>query len=49
MHSNKIGALPEVDRGRIVSMLTLRDVLKTLVHIIDEGVIFQTWPVRSRD
>jgi CBS domain-containing protein len=39
MHSNKIGALPVVDRGRIVGMLTVDDVLKTLIRIIDEGVM----------
>jgi acetoin utilization protein AcuB len=41
MHSNKIGALPVVDRGRIVGILTVSDVLKTLIRIIDEGVMFK--------
>jgi acetoin utilization protein AcuB len=39
MHSKKIGALPVIDRGRIVGILTVSDVLKTLIRIIDEGVI----------
>lgn len=39
MHANKIGALPVVDQGRIVGMLTGSDVLKTLIRIIDEGVM----------
>jgi acetoin utilization protein AcuB len=39
MHTNKIGALPVVDRGRVVGVLTASDVLKTLVRMIDEGVI----------
>ena len=39
MHSNKIGALPVVDQGRIVGILTGSDVLKTLIRIIDEGVM----------
>ena len=39
MHANTIGALPVVDQGRIVGMLTGSDVLKTLIRIIDEGVM----------
>jgi len=39
MHANKIGALPVVDQGRIVGMLTGSDVLKTLIRIIEEGVM----------
>lgn len=39
MYSNKVGALPVVDRGRIVGLLTVSDVLKTLIRIIDEGVM----------
>jgi CBS domain-containing protein len=39
MCSNKIGALPVVDRGRVVGVLTATDLLKTLVRMIDEGVI----------
>ena len=39
MHANTIGALPVVDQGRIVGILTVSDVLKTLIRIIDEGVI----------
>jgi acetoin utilization protein AcuB len=39
MHGNKIGALPVVDQGRVVGMLTGSDVLKTLIRIIDEGVM----------
>jgi CBS domain-containing protein len=39
MHSNKIGSLPVVVRGKVAGMLTGDDVLKTLVQILDEGVI----------
>jgi acetoin utilization protein AcuB len=39
MHANKIGALPVIEQDRIVGMLTDTDVLKTLVRIIDEGVM----------
>ncbi len=39
MHANTIGALPVVAGGRIVGMLTGSDVLKTLIRIIDEGVM----------
>ena len=39
MYANTIGALPVVDRGRVVGVLTASDVLKTLVRMIDEGVI----------
>jgi acetoin utilization protein AcuB len=42
MHANKIGALPVVDRGRIVGMLTGSDVLTALIRIIDEGVVSKT-------
>ena len=39
MHSNKIGALPVVEHGKVVGMLTGSDVLKTLIQILDEGVL----------
>jgi len=39
MHANKIGALPVIERGRIVGMLTGSDVLRALIRIIDEGVV----------
>lgn len=39
MYANKIGALPVVDHDRVVGMLAVGDVLKTLVHMLDEGVI----------
>lgn len=39
MHTNKIGALPVVERGKVVGMLTGDDVLKTLVELLDEGVL----------
>jgi len=39
MHTNKIGALPVVEHGKVVGMLTGDDVLKTLVRILDEGVV----------
>ncbi len=39
MHANKIGALPVIRNGRVAGMLTGSDVLKTLVQILDEGVV----------
>jgi acetoin utilization protein AcuB len=39
MHENKIGALPVVERGKVVGMLTGSDVLKSLVRMLDEGVL----------
>ncbi len=39
MHSNKIGALPVLEHGKVVGMLTGSDVLKTLIQILDEGVV----------
>ncbi|HXJ81325.1 MAG TPA: CBS domain-containing protein [Candidatus Methylomirabilis sp.] len=39
MHTNKIGALPVIQQGRVAGMLTGSDVLKTLVQILDEGIL----------
>jgi acetoin utilization protein AcuB len=39
MHSSKIGALPVVEHGKVVGMLTGDDVLRILVQILDEGVM----------
>jgi acetoin utilization protein AcuB len=39
MHTNKIGALPVVQQGRVAGILTASDVLKALVRILDEGVV----------
>jgi acetoin utilization protein AcuB len=39
MHSNKIGALPVMQNGKVAGMLTSSDVLKTLIQILDEGVV----------
>lgn len=39
MHTNKIGALPVVECGKVMGMLTGDDVLRSLVQILDEGVI----------
>ncbi|HET7874388.1 MAG TPA: CBS domain-containing protein [Methylomirabilota bacterium] len=39
MHDNKIGALPVVEHGRVVGMLTGSDVLKTVIQMLDEGVV----------
>jgi acetoin utilization protein AcuB len=39
MHTNKIGALPVMQNGKVAGMLTSSDVLKTLIQILDEGVV----------
>jgi len=39
MHTNKIGALPVIQNGKVAGMLTSSDVLKTLIQILDEGVV----------
>jgi acetoin utilization protein AcuB len=39
LYENKIGAVPVVDHDRVVGMLAVGDVLKTLVGLLDEGVI----------
>lgn len=39
MYANKIGAAPVVDHDRVVGMLAVGDVLKTLIQMLDEGVI----------
>ena len=39
MHSNKIGALPVIQSGRVAGILTGSDVEKTLIQILDEGVV----------
>ncbi|HYB40837.1 MAG TPA: CBS domain-containing protein [Candidatus Methylomirabilis sp.] len=39
MRENRIGALPVVEQGRIVGMVTGADILGTLIRLIDEGVI----------
>ena len=39
MHSKTIGALPVIDHDKVVGMLTGSDVLKTLIRILDEGVL----------
>jgi CBS domain-containing protein len=38
-HSNKIGALPVIEHGKVVGMLTGDDVLRALIQILDEGVV----------
>lgn len=39
MQANKIGAVPVVDRDRVVGMVAAGDVLKTVIRLLDEGVI----------
>jgi acetoin utilization protein AcuB len=39
MHSNKIGALPVIQNGRVVGIVTGSDVLKALIQILDEGML----------
>ena len=39
MHERKVGALPVVDGGRVVGMLTERDVLRTFREVLREGVV----------
>lgn len=41
IHANKIGAVPVVEHGRVVGMLAVGDVLKTVIQMLDEGVISQ--------
>lgn len=39
MHEQKIGALPVVDRGKLLGILTGDDLLKALLRLLDEGVL----------
>jgi acetoin utilization protein AcuB len=39
MHERKVGSLPVVDGGRVVGMLTERDVLRTFREVLGEGVV----------
>ena len=39
MHEQKLGALPVVDQGRVVGILTERDVIKTFVQVLGEGIL----------
>ena len=39
MHEQKIGALPVVDGGKLLGMLTGDDLFKALVQIMDEGIV----------
>ena len=39
MHEQKIGALPVVQGGRVVGMLTETDVLKVFVKVLEEGIV----------
>jgi acetoin utilization protein AcuB len=44
MHTHKIGALPVVNHGRVVGILTESDVVKGFVDVLGEGVL--SAPVR---
>jgi acetoin utilization protein AcuB len=39
MHEQRIGALPVADQGRVLGILTERDVVKTFVQVLGEGVL----------
>jgi acetoin utilization protein AcuB len=39
MQANRIGAVPVVERRRVVGLLTGTDVLKAVIRLMDEGVI----------
>jgi len=39
MHEQKFGALPVVEGGRVVGMLTETDVLKVFVRVLEEGIV----------
>jgi CBS domain-containing protein len=39
MHEQKLGALPVVERDRVVGILTETDLLRTLVEVLDERAI----------
>ena len=39
IHANKIGAVPVVEHNRVVGMLAVGDVLKTVIQMLDEGII----------
>jgi CBS domain-containing protein len=39
INTNKIGAVAVVERDRVVGMLAVGDVLRTVIQMLDEGVI----------
>jgi acetoin utilization protein AcuB len=39
MHTHKVGALPVVNRGRVVGILTETDLVKTLIQVLGDGVL----------
>ncbi|MBI3456940.1 MAG: CBS domain-containing protein [Candidatus Rokubacteria bacterium] len=39
MHERKIGALPVVEHGRVVGILTETDVVKAFVQMLGEGLL----------
>jgi acetoin utilization protein AcuB len=39
MHEQKIGALPVVERGRVVGILTEVDLVNTFVRVLGEGIL----------
>jgi acetoin utilization protein AcuB len=49
MHSNKIGALPVLERGKLVGILTGDDVLRALIRILEEGVVSKSARWGSED
>jgi CBS domain-containing protein len=44
MHAHKVGALPVMDRGRVVGILTEADLVKAFIAVLGEGVL--SWPER---
>jgi len=39
IHANKVGAIPVVEHNRVVGILAVGDLLKTVIQMLDEGVI----------
>jgi CBS domain-containing protein len=39
MHAHKVGALPVVERGRVVGILAETDVVKAFIDALGQGVL----------